>query len=191
MEIFDILKETGGLLDGHFELSSGLHSNKYFQCAKMLQYPWDAENAGKQIAAMFNADEIDIVLGPALGGIIIGYEVARVLGKPFIFTERKDGYMALRRGFQVKRSDRILIVEDAITTAKSVKENIHILSEYEVQIVGIGCIVDRSKGMSGLEIKSLLQVHPELYSPDDCPMCKEGIELEKPGSKSRITRYII
>ncbi len=189
--MLDLLKTTESLLEGHFELSSGLHSDKYFQCAKLLQFPNYAEHAGKKIAELFAGYEVDAVLGPALGGIIIGYEVARALGKRSIFTERKDGYMELRRGFQIDDGEKILIIEDVITTARSVKENIKILKEYNAEIVGIGCIVDRSMGRSGLEISSLVQMDPEVFHPNDCPMCKEGIELEKPGSKARVTRYII
>lgn len=191
MEIFEILKTTQSILEGHFELSSGLHSDRYFQCAKLLQYPQYAEIAGQHIAAMFNADEIDLVLGPALGGVIIGYEVARSLGKPSIFTERKDGFMSLRRGFRINEGDRVLIVEDVITTAKSVKENMVIVDGYNAHIAGVGCIIDRSKGRSGIDIKSLTQLDPVVYDPNDCPMCKEGITLEKPGSQARVTRYII
>lgn len=191
MEILELLRETGGILEGHFELSSGLHSDKYFQCAKLLQYPQHAEFAGQQIAAMFNPDDIDVVLGPALGGVIIGYEVARALGKPSIFTERKEGFMSLRRGFRINEGDRILIIEDVITTAKSVKENISIVRGYNAQVAGVGCIIDRSKGESGVELKALLQMDPVVYDPNDCPMCKEGRDIEKPGSQSRVTRYII
>lgn len=189
--MLDLLKQTNSLMEGHFELSSGLHSDQYFQCARLLQYPEYAELAGKKIAEQFNRDDIDIVLGPALGGIIIGYEVARALGKRSLFTERKDGYMELRRGFQVDDGEKILIVEDVITTAKSVKENIEILKGHNAEIIGVACIVDRSMGQSGLQIKSLLQMDPAVYSPDDCPLCREGIPIEKPGSKAKEIRYII
>ena len=140
---------------------------------------------------MFDRNEIDIVLGPALGGIIIGYETARAVNKPFLFTERKEGIMSLRRGFQIEEGSKILIVEDVITTAKSVKENIAILQEYNVKIAGIACIIDRSKGESGLEFNSLLKIDPVLHHPDNCPLCQEGIKLEKPGSQTKVTRYII
>jgi orotate phosphoribosyltransferase len=191
MDIYETLKQTESLLEGHFELSSGLHSDRYCQCAKLLQYPWHSEAAGREIAKMFNPDDIDLVLGPALGGVIISYEVARALGKPSIFTERKDGYMELRRGFRIEEGTRVLIVEDVITTAKSVKENMKILEEHNASIVGVACIVDRSQGYSGLDIKSLIQMDPSVYNPDDCPLCREGLPLEKPGSKAKVTRYII
>jgi len=191
MEIFDLLRETQGILDGHFELSSGLHSDRYFQCAKLLQHPQHAETAGKQIAAMFDRDQIDVVLGPALGGVIIGYEVARALGKLSIFTERKDGFMSLRRGFRINEGDRVLIIEDVITTAKSVKENMIIVEGYNAHIAGVGCIIDRSQGKTGINIKSLVQLDPVVFDPNDCPMCKQGFEIEKPGSQAKVTRYII
>lgn len=189
--MLDLLRKTESLLEGHFELSSGLHSDKYFQCAKLLQFPEYAEIAGKRIGELYNNNDIDVVLGPALGGIVIGYEVARALGKRAMFTERKDGYMELRRGFQITEGERVLIVEDVITTARSVKENMQILQGHGADIVGVACIVDRSMGRSGLDIRSLMQMDPAVYSPDDCPLCREGIEIEKPGSKARVTRYII
>jgi orotate phosphoribosyltransferase len=181
------MKKTESLLEGHFELSSGMHSNKYFQCAKLLQYPDIAEQTGKKLANLFNADEVDIVLGPALGGVIIGYEVARALNKKSIFTERKNGIMALKRGFQINQNDRILVIEDVITTAKSTKETIEVIESFGGVIAGIGCIVDRSSGKSGLEIKSLLQMVPELFSPQDCPLCKANVSIDKPGSRTTVS----
>ncbi len=184
MGMIDILIKTESLLKGHFELSSGLHSNQYFQCAKLLQYPEHAEKVGKRIAELFNPNNIDIVLGPAIGGLIIGYETARALGKRSIFTERKDGTMSLRRGFNINKGDKILIVEDVITTAKTTKETIEIIKEYGGKIAGIGCIVDRSKGETGLDIKSLIQIDPEIFTKEKCPMCKAGQSIEKPGSRT-------
>ncbi len=159
--MIDIFIKTGALLKGHFELSSGMHSNQYFQCAKVLQYPEYAERGGKRLAEMFDSSQIDVVLGPAMGGLIIGYETARVLGKRSIFTERKDGVMMLRRGFNINKGERVLIIEDVITTAKSTKEVIEIVESFGGKIAGIGCLVDRSNGETGLEIKSLMQIDPE------------------------------
>ena len=184
MEILDILKETESFMEGHFELSSGLHTYKYCQCAKMLQNPAYAAIAGQKIAAMYDRDEVDTVLGPALGGVIIGYEVARALGKPFIFTERKEGIMALRRGFNINEGEKVLIIEDVITTAKSVKENIGILHQYGAKVSGIACIIDRSKGKSGIDFKSLTKDDPILFNPDECPLCREGVPLYYLGSKT-------
>jgi len=185
MIMIDLLIKTESLLKGHFELSSGFHSNQYFQCAKLLQNTEYAEKAGKQLAELFDTYQIDVVVGPALGGVIIGYETARALKKKFIFTERKDGIMMLRRGFQINRGDQVLIVEDVITTAKSTRETIGIIESFGGEVVGIGCIVDRSKGETGLQIKSLLQIDPEIYDPDECPMCKSGQNIEKPGSRTK------
>ncbi len=188
MKMIDVLIQTESLLKGHFELSSGLHSNQYFQCAKLLQYPEHAEKAGKQIAEMFDKDNTDIVVAPALGGLIIGYEVARALGKKSIFTERKDGIMTLRRGFEINRGDRVVIIEDVITTAKSTMETINVIKALGGEIAGVGCIVDRSQGQTAIKIKSLLQIEPEIYTPDECPMCKAGIPIDKPGSRTAASK---
>lgn len=182
--MIDLLIKTESLLKGHFELSSGMHSNQYFQCAKLLQYPEYAEKTGKQIAKLFNPQQIDAVLGPAIGGLIISYETARAIGKKSIFTERKDGIMSLRRGFNINQGDKILIVEDVITTAKTTQETIKVIKNLGGKIAGIGCIVDRSQGKTGLEIKSLLEIDPEIYTPEQCPMCKAGQSVEKPGSRT-------
>lgn len=183
--MLNLMMQTESLLKGHFELSSGMHGNQYFQCAKLLQYPEYAEKAGKEIASLFDKNSIDIVLGPALGGIIIGYEVAKALGKKSIFTERKDGIMTLRRGFEINKGDRILIIEDVITTAKSTFETIEVIKSFEGEIAGVGCIVDRSNGKTGLEIKSLLQISPEIFTPSECPMCKSSEIINKPGSRTK------
>lgn len=187
INMIDILIKTESLLKGHFELSSGLHSNQYFQCAKLLQYPEYAEKAGKGIAQLFNPKNIDVVLGPALGGLIIGYETARALGKKSIFTERKDGIMTLRRGFSIEKGERVLIIEDVITTAKTTKETIEVVKSLGGEIAGVGCIVDRSKGETDLDIKSLLQIDPEIFTPEECPMCKAGHPVDKPGSRVKLS----
>lgn len=184
--MLDLLLKTESLLEGHFELSSGMHSKQYFQCAKLLQYPEYAEKAGMMIAAAFDRNNIDIVLGPALGGIIIGYEVARALNKKSIFTERKNGIMTLKRGFQINKGDRVLVVEDVITTAKSTRETIEVIENFGGIIAGIACIVDRSKGQTGFQIKSLLQMDPEIYSPETCSLCKSGLVIDKPGSRTKV-----
>lgn len=186
MTMIDLLIRTESLLKGHFELSSGLHSNQYFQCAKLLQYPEYAEKTGKQLAELFDANKIDAVLGPALGGIIIGYETAKALGKKSIFTERKDGIMTLKRGFHINKGARVIIIEDVITTAKSTMESIKIIESFGGNIAGIGCIVDRSKGQTALKIESLIQIDPEIYTPEECPMCKLGQSIEKPGSRTQV-----
>lgn len=185
VNVLKLLERTDAILDGHFELSSGLHSSQYFQCAKLLQYPLIAKNIGLWLAELFE-EEIDTVIGPALGGIIISYEVARALGKKSIFAERKDGVLCLRRGFEISEGERVLIVEDVITTAKSVLETAEIVLKHGGRIVGMGCIIDRSQNQLDLNIKSLIQMEPNVYEPADCPLCQQGIKLEKPGSRVNI-----
>ncbi len=185
MDVFDVKKaltSTEAVLEGHFELSSGLHTNKYFQCAKLLQYPNLAEETGKALAAKIDFP-VDVVIGPALGGVIIAYEVARALNKKNFFVERKDGMLQLRRGFKISKGERVLIVEDVITTAKSAKEAAAVIEDCGGKVVGYACIIDRSEGNSGLEIISLAQMSVELYSVGNCPLCIRGIPAVKPGSR--------
>ncbi len=180
--ILKLLEETHAVLKGHFELSSGYHSSQYFQCAKLLQYPKYAELAAKLLTEKFDTD-IDTVVGPALGGVIIGYEVGKAMDKKAIFTERKNGVMVLRRGFELEPKEKLIIIEDVITTAKSAIETTTVLESLGAKIVGYGCIVDRSCGKTDLDIKSLIQMEPVIYSPDNCPLCKQGSKPEKPGSR--------
>ena len=142
----ELLKETGALLEGHFLLSSGKHSDGYVQCAKLLMYPDKAEKAIEIIAEKLKDIDFDIVVGPAMGGIIVSYELARQLGKPSIFVEREDGEMTLRRGFDIKPGQRVLITEDVVTTGKSSYEAIKVVEDNGGEVVGIACVVDRSKG---------------------------------------------
>jgi orotate phosphoribosyltransferase len=184
INITELLKQTDAMLTGHFELSSGLHSSQYFQCAKLLQHPEISAKIGTALSKLFNPEEIDTVVGPALGGMIIGHETARALNKKSIFVERKDGEMSLRRGFEIKEGERVIIVEDVITTAKSALEAAKIIENLGGKVVGFGCIVDRSEGKTGLNIKSLVQISPVLYKPEDCPLCKQGSLTVKPGSRN-------
>lgn len=186
-DVLNLMKQTGAILEGHFELSSGVHTQIYFQCAKLLQYPEIAEYAGAELAAKINY-EVDTIISPAVGGIVIGYVVARSLGKRTIFVERKDGRLQLRRGFNIEPDEKLIIIEDVITTAKSALETAAIVEEFGGIVKGYGCIVDRSKGKSGLDIRSLLQVDPVVYDPNDCPLCKQGIPIEKPGSKAVVKK---
>ena len=178
--VMDLLQRTKSILNGHFELSSGYHSSQYFQCARVLQYPEYSEMVSCQLATLFD-QPIDTVVGPALGGIIIGYEVARALKKKSLFVERKDNELCLRRGFEINKGEKIIIIEDVITTAKSALEATKVVEDLGGEVVGYGCIVDRSQGKTGLKIKSIIHMDPEIYTPEECPMCKEG-------SKSRKTR---
>jgi len=188
-DVLAILKETEAFLQGHFLLSSGLHSDTYIQCAKVLQYPKYAELFGRLIANQINT-KIDLVVSPALGGIIIGYEVARALKVPFIFTEREEsGDMTLRRGQKIDKGLKVVIVEDVITTGKSSLEVAKVINESEGEVVLFSCIVNRSENaaLRDRKIISLVNIKTNIYPPDVCPLCKKGYELVKPGSRKSST----
>ena len=174
------------LLKGHFCLTSGLHSDEYFQCAKLYQYPEYTEEIGKMLAEKLKDIDFDTVVAPAIGAVILGYEVAKQAKKRNLFVERKDGVMMLRRGYKLAKGEKIVIIEDVITTARTIYETIEALKEYEVEVCAVGCIVDRTCGKTNLNIYSLAQVTPVTYSPEDCPLCKQGIPVEKPGSRSEV-----
>ncbi|MEW5821809.1 MAG: orotate phosphoribosyltransferase [Cyanobacteriota bacterium] len=186
--IYELMKETGSILEGHFELSSGVHTNTYFQCAKLMQYSSIAETIGKELSNKFEKDQFDTILSPAVGGIIIGYLIAKNLNKKSIFVERKEGILQLRRGFEIEKGERIVIIEDVITTAKSALETADIATNFGAMIKGYGCIVDRSNDSTGLKINSLFQKSPVIYQPEDCPLCKKGIPIQKPGSKAKVVK---
>ncbi|MDR0472633.1 MAG: orotate phosphoribosyltransferase [Treponema sp.] len=191
-DVINLLRDSGALLEGHFLLSSGRHSNSYFQCARLLQYPDRAaaalEKAAEQIRADINSGKlkIDIIAGPAMGGIIVAYELGRQLGLPAIFTERDDtGTMSLRRGFEIEKGQRILIAEDVVTTAKSSGETAKALEKKGAVIAALACIVDRRS--AGIEVSwpfySAIQISAENWEADNCVFCKQGIPVTKPGSR--------
>ncbi len=182
-EVLELLEKTEGVLHGHFCLTSGLHSDIYFQCAKLYQYPDIVEKIAKKLAETLKEVEFDTIVAPAIGALIIGYETAKQSGKRNLFVERKDGVMQLRRGYQLSKGERIVIIEDVITTAKTIKETIEATKEYGVEVAAVGCIVDRTCGKTGLNIKSLMQIEPVTYEPENCPLCKQGLPLVKPGSR--------
>ena len=184
-QILKIFKKTGALLQGHFELSSGLHSSGYLQCALILQDPKIAGKLCSLLASKFKKDNPNIVVAPALGGVIVSYEVARALGVKGIFTERKEGKMCLRRGFSLSKSDRVLVVEDVVTTGKSTKEVLDVVKSYGAHIVGVGCIADRSNNQIKFDVKfkSLIQIDIPAFKADKCRLCKDGIPLLQPGSR--------
>jgi orotate phosphoribosyltransferase len=188
--ILEIFKKTGALLQGHFLLTSGRHSNMYFQCAKVLQYPEYTEQVCKIIADHFKDYNIDTVISPAMGGIIVGQEVARQLNKRSIFAEREDKKLTLRRGFTINQGEKILICEDVVTTGGSVYEVIDIVKEQGGEVVGVGFIVDRSNGKVnfGYPQKSTMKMEVISYIPEECPLCKENIPLVKPGSRKVIVQ---
>ncbi len=185
-EIKDMLIDSGALFEGHFQLSSGLHADKYIQCARVLQHPARAEELGRAAAADWQKEEIDAVIGPALGGVVFSYVTAAALGVRSLFSERKDGEMQLRRGFEFQPGERILVVEDVVTTGGSVQEVLDLLQNYEVEVVGITAIVDRSGGRVDFPciFKSLLELEIEAVNREDCPQCHQGREITRPGSKS-------
>ncbi|MBO8171111.1 MAG: orotate phosphoribosyltransferase [Bacillaceae bacterium] len=186
-ELLNIFKETGVLKEGHFLLTSGRHSAKYMQCAQLLQYPDKAEKVCRDLAEAFQDQNIETVVGPAMGGVIVAYETARQLGVKSIFTERENGKMTLRRGFNIEPGTRVLIVEDVVTTGGSVKEVIEVVEQAGGEIVGVAVMVDRSNGNVdfGYPLHALLPIEIETYLPEDCPLCKEGASpAEKPGSRN-------
>jgi orotate phosphoribosyltransferase len=184
-EIFAIFRETGALLEGHFLLTSGKHSNVYFQCAKVLQYPDYTKQICELIAEQFEAYDFETVVAPAMGGIIVGYEVARQLNKRFIFTEREDKNMTLRRGFGLNENEKVLVCEDVITTGGSVYEVINIVKNHKAKVIGVGAIVDRSGGKVKFDspLYTTLQINADTYTPEDCILCRENIPVIKPGSR--------
>lgn len=178
------LEECGALLEGHFQLTSGLHSNRYVQCAKLLCHPRHAEAVCTALADRFAADKPDLVLGPALGGVIVAHEVARRLDVPAYFAERKDGQMAIRRGFSIEPGKRVLVVEDVVTTGGSVKEVLELLRESRAEVVGVGSVVQRAPASPfDVPYEALLKIDVEAWKPEDCPLCAEGSRAVKPGSR--------
>ena len=182
----DLMLKVGGLMKGHFRLTSGLHSDEYCQCAKVLEHPEIAGELGSMLADRFRDEAIDVVISPAIGGIVIGYEVARSLGVRAIWAERDGGNMTLKRGFRLTEGERALIIEDVVTTGGSVKEVAEVVKGAGAEIVGFGFIMDRSREPMNLPARTeaLLEGRKmKTYQPDDCPLCAEGIPVEKPGSR--------
>ncbi|MDK2888285.1 MAG: orotate phosphoribosyltransferase [Thermoanaerobacter sp.] len=187
-EILSIFKKTGAMLTGHFVLTSGRHSDRYFQCARVLEYPRYCELLCRELVRKWGDRElagVETVIGPALGGILVSYEVARVLGARSLFTERENGIMTLRRGFTLSPGERVLVVEDVITTGGSVREVIAVAREAGAQVAGVAVLVDRSNGNANLDVplRALLTIPVVTYGPEECPLCREGIPAVKPGSR--------
>jgi orotate phosphoribosyltransferase len=184
-EVLDRFKQSGALLEGHFVLSSGLHSSVYLQCAIALQETRDAMAFGKALADHFHDQPIETVASPAIGGLVIGYEVARQLGVRFLWTERDGGVMTLRRGFSVRPDERILVVEDVITTGGSTRDTIDALRGAGASVVAAGSIIDRSAGMAdvGVPRVSLATLNVGAFSADQCEACRRGEPAIKPGSR--------
>ncbi len=185
MDVLRRFTETNALLDGHFILSSGLHSPNYLQCSLALQQPDGAKLFGSEIAERFSADDFDTVASPAIGGLVIGFATATALGKRFIWTERENGVMTIRRGFTVSEGERILVVEDVITTGGSTRECISAFQIHGAKVVAAASIIDRSNGVADVGVPriSLVSLDVPSYRAENCPMCAEGIEAVKPGSR--------
>lgn len=184
-QVIDEFKKSGALLEGHFKLSSGLHSSVYLQCALVLQFPPKAELFGRAFAEHYKGQQIELVSSPAIGGLIIGHEVARALGARFIWTERQDGEMTLRRGFSVKPGEKTLVVEDVVTTGGSTRETIVALQKAGANVIGAASIIDRSSGKAevGVARMSLASLDVKSFDPVECELCKRGVEVVKPGSR--------
>lgn len=184
-QILDIFKKTEAIFEGHFKLSSGLHSAQYLQCAKVLQHPTHAEKLCRALAERFENTRPDVVVAPALGGILVSYEVARALNVKSLFMERVGDKMTLRRGFALSKKDKALVVEDVITTGLSTREVVEAVKAFGSELIGVGCLVDRSGGKLdfGARFESLAQIDIPVFEPQNCPLCKSKIPLTKPGSR--------
>jgi len=188
--VLELFRSSGAMLEGHFQLSSGLHSDRYFQCALILEDPARAEKLAQELAGRIRKKErekFDVVIGPALGAVIWAHEVARALGARCQFTERKDGKMELRRGFKLSPGERVLVVEDVLTTGGSTREVIEVMKHHDAHPAAIGAIVNRSGGnpfaAEGLALHALAEVEVKTWKPEDCPLCRAGGSAVKPGSR--------
>ena len=184
-ELLDLFRKSGALLDGHFRLSSGLHSTGYLQCALVLQYPAHAETLGRAVADQVRHLKPSVVLSPALGGVVIGHEVGRALGVRALFAERQDGVLTLRRGFMLSETDRVVVIEDVVTTGGSTRETMQVAVAAGGHVVGAASIVNRSG--SGLDLgapySALLEMALPTFEPGACPLCEQGLPVAKPGSR--------
>ena len=189
-ETLDLFRETGAYLSGHFRLTSGLHSSEYLQCALVLQHPAHAERLGAELAAglrnLAASEKIAVVVAPAMGGLIIGHEVARALGVRFVFTERDGGKMTLRRGFALQPNEGAVVVEDVITTGGSTREVVEIIQAAGARALAAGSIIDRSAGKADVGVPRIALATLEViaYPPDFCPLCRQGLPVTKPGSRA-------
>jgi orotate phosphoribosyltransferase len=184
-EIMKRFKESGALLDGHFKLRSGLHSNRFFQAALLLQHPDIAGELCAELAAKFADSDIQVVISPAVGGLIVGHEMARALNTRAIFADKVDGELVLKRGFSIAKGERVLVAEDVVTRGGRVQQTVDLVKEHGGVVAGIAVIVDRSAGNASFDVphESLMQLELETYEADDCPLCAAGTPIEHPGSK--------
>ena len=184
--VLALFRRVGALLEGHFRLTSGLHSSAYLQCALVLQHPAEAEACGAAIAERVRDAGATVVLSPALGGIVIGQEVGRALGVRALFAERQDGRLTLRRGFVLGPSDRVLVIEDVVTTGGSTQETIDVARAAGATVVGAASIIDRSGGNQKIDVPftALAAISVPTYQPEACPLCAQGLPVVKPGSRA-------
>lgn len=189
-EVIERFRRTGALLEGHFILTSGLHSTQYLQCALILQHPAEAESFGRALSEKFKGQAIEAVASPAIGGLIIGYEVARNLGARFIWTEREQGRMTLRRGFTIRPGESFLVIEDVITTGGSTLETIETLRAAGARVLGAASIIDRSSGRADVSVPriALATLDVPAVAPNSCELCARGIPAIKPGSRNVVNR---
>src|SRR3990167_8997923 len=188
-QLLAVFRKCNALQRGHFELSSGLHSGHYFQCALVLQHCGQAARICRELARRFRTTRPTVVIGPAAGGILVAYETARALGARALYAERVDAEMQLRRGFSVTKKDRVLITEDAITTGESARKVAALMESFGAKVVGIACVVDRSGGkvrFPGRKFVGLFSLAFETFPPDNCPLCSEGIPATRPGRPKRV-----
>ena len=186
-EVMKKFEQAGAIQKGHFKLTSGVHSDTYIQCAQIMQHPEFMHNLCSELGKKFRGDDIDVIVGPAIGGIIMAHVMARVLG-PWvraIFTERENGKMTLRRSFEINQGEKVLVVEDVTTTGSSVREVMDIVKSRQGKVVGVGVLIDRSGGKVdfGIKTEKLLTVDIKTFLPEECPLCKKGIPVVKPGSR--------
>ncbi len=184
-DVLKLLEETGAVKAGHFKLSSGLHADRYFQCALALEDAKATEKVGRAIAGAYDGEKIDIVVSPAIGGIVLGFAVALALGKRFIWAERAKGEMAFRRGFALNPGERVLIVEDVVTTGGSVVEVARLVAEAGADVAGVACLINRGgrSEIAGVKLKALITAATKAYEPEKCPLCRAGKPIESPGSR--------
>ncbi|MCS6830617.1 MAG: orotate phosphoribosyltransferase [bacterium] len=184
-KILDIFRDCGAVLRGHFRLSSGKHSDTYFEKFQVLQHPHYVQQLCGELAKRFRSDRIDVVVGPTTGGVIIAYEVARQLGTRAIYAEREGDKRVLRRGFTLHEGEQVLVVDDILTTGGSVREVLEMLKPYRVRLAGVGILVDRTGGQVdlGVRAESLLQLAVEAWQPEECPLCQRGEPITEPGSR--------
>ena len=184
-KIVKILEQSGALLTGHFQLRSGLHSNRFFQAALLLQYPDKAEAVCRMLADRFVGKGVETVISPAVGGLIVGQEVGRALGCRAIFAEKEEGNLVLRRGFSLHPGERVLVAEDVVTKGGRVQQTIDLVRSCGAEVVGVAVIVDRSGGSVSFDVpfESALKLNLPTYDPAECPLCKQGLAIDRPGTK--------